>query len=226
MLAGPAKVRDSRITPVRGDLADIALAGRIFVPHYVVPLERAVAAPFVALRRAAQDEAEQVSELLEGERFMVLDLAGAWAWGYAACDGYVGYLRADPLEEPDDVRPRLAVNATDPVAAAEALVGTPYVWGGRGGAGVDCSGLVQTAFASAGHKLPRDSDQQAATGRALAPGEAPRRGDLVFFPRHVGMLRDGEHLIHASQERGRVLVEPLADIVASRGPVLQYRRIG
>ena len=41
-LSGPARVRDARITPIRGDLADIALAGKLFAPHYVVPMERAV----------------------------------------------------------------------------------------------------------------------------------------------------------------------------------------
>jgi len=223
VLAGPAKVRDPRVTPVRGDLADIALAGRIFVPHYVVPMERAVTAASVALRAAPREDAGQTSELLRGERFMLLDLAGAWAWGYAAHDGYVGYVPAAALDAPEAVPSPPAPAAAEPAEAAEALVGTPYVWGGRGGAGLDCSGLVQTAFARAGHKLPRDSDQQAGAGRALGGGETPARGDLAFFPGHVGILGDADHLIHASQERGCVVVEPLADVVASGSTTTQPR---
>ncbi len=80
-LSGPAKVRDPRVTPVRGDLADIALAGKVFVPHYAVPVGMAVATPFVPLRKVGREDAEQTSELLQGETFMVLDVAGGWAWG-------------------------------------------------------------------------------------------------------------------------------------------------
>ncbi|MET0179172.1 MAG: C40 family peptidase [Novosphingobium sp.] len=227
-LAGPAKVDDPRITPIRGDLADIALAGKLFAPHYVVPMERAVRVPFVALRGSPAATAEPVSELLAGERFLVLDIAGegdgAWAWGYGAHDRYLGYLAlaalGDPASTPRPPRPEGA----DPVAIAEGLAGTPYVWGGRGGAGLDCSGLVQTVFAANGTVLPRDSDQQAAAGRALGDDEPLRRGDLVFFPGHVAIAVDGETLVHASRERGLVAIEPLTDVVARKGAVTGRRR--
>lgn len=226
MLAGPARVRDPRVTPIRGDLADLSLAGRVFVPHYVAPMEQAISPPFVALRREPRPDAEQVSELLRGERFLVLDLAGGWAWGYGAHDRYNGYLPVEALAEPDAVPPPPEPDGTEPAASAEGLVGTPYVWGGRGGEGLDCSGLVQTIFARAGHGLPRDSDQQAsAAGRPLAAEESPQRGDLVFFPGHVGILKDADTLIHASQERGRVLAEPLADVIARKGSVTAVRRV-
>lgn len=226
VLAGPGRVDDPRVTPVRGDLADIALAGKLFVPHYVVPMVRVVGAAFAALRRAPAEAAEQTSELLRGERFAVLEVAGDWAWGYGLHDDYVGYLPALALSDPDTVPPLPEPDGAEPALVAETLVGTPYVWGGRGGAGIDCSGLVQTAFARAGHRLPRDSDQQAASaGRALATGETPVRGDLAFFPGHVGILCDAGHLIHASQEGTRVLVEPLAKVVERKGPVTLFRRI-
>lgn len=217
-LAGPARVTDPRVTPIRGDLADIALAGTLFAPHYVVPMERAVAVPYVALRADKGDAAAQVSELLRGERFMLLDVSGGWGWGYGAHDHYLGYLSLDVLADPADVPAPPASDGADPVASAEALVGMPYAWGGRGGAGIDCSGLVQTVFARAGYALPRDSDQQAIeAGRALVDGEAPRRGDLVFVPGHVMILRDPATVIHASQEAGKVVIEPLADALAKRG---------
>lgn len=224
-LSGPAKVRDARVTPIRGDLADIALAGKLFAPHYVVPMERAVKVPYAPLLENGRDDATQGSELLRGERFMVLDIAGRHAWGYCAHDCYNGYLALDALGDPAEIdAPSLP--PADPVELAQGLVGMAYVWGGRGGAGVDCSGLVQTVFARAGHALPRDSDQQAASaGRLLGADEAPARGDLVFFPGHVGILLDAATLIHASQERGAVLIEPLADVVARKegGETLRRR---
>jgi cell wall-associated NlpC family hydrolase len=226
MLAGPVRNVDLRVTPVRGDLADIALAGKLFVPHYVVPMVRAAVAAYAPLRRAPREDAEQTSELLRGERFRVLDLAGGWAWGCCAHDGYVGYLPVAGLGPLEQAPTPPTADGADPVAVAETLVGTPYVWGGRGGAGLDCSGLVQTVFARAGHALPRDSDQQAAAaGRQLATDEQPRRGDLVFFAGHVGILRDAAQLIHASQERARVVIEPLDKVVARKGPVTVLRRI-
>ncbi|MET0251347.1 MAG: C40 family peptidase [Novosphingobium sp.] len=226
-LAGPGRVHDRRVTPIRGDLADIALAGRLFVPHYVVPLEKAVSAAFAPLHATPRDDAEQTSELLRGERFLVLEIAGSTAWGYCAHDRYVGYLRLADLGEPVAIPPPPPPDGTEPAASAENLVGTPYVWGGRGGEGVDCSGMIQTIFARAGHALPRDSDQQAASAGTLLGADDPlARGDLVFFPGHVGILRDPGTLIHASLERGRVVVEQLAEVIDRKGPVSTVRRVG
>ncbi|MDP3676501.1 MAG: C40 family peptidase [Novosphingobium sp.] len=223
-LSGPAKVRDARVTPIRGDLADIALAGKLFAPHYVVPMERAVTAAFAPLRKTPHDDAEQISELLENERFMVLDMAGAWAWGYCQHDCYNGYVALDLLGEPQGAAP--VASAGDPVEAALACVGTPYVWGARGGAGIDCSGLVQTAFAHAGQALPRDSDQQEARGEAVADAQ---RGDLVFFPGHVAIATSADEVVHASQDAsgigGAVVIEPLAALVARKGEPTHIRRL-
>ena len=223
-LSGPAKVRDPRTTPIRGDLADIALAGKLFAPHYVVPMEKAVARARAAVRKAPRDDAEQTSELLRDERFMVLDITGeaanAWAWGYCAHDRYNGYVRLDALAEPQAAAP--SADRSDAVEAALARLGTPYVWGARGGAGIDCSGLVQTSYAAAGHALPRDSDQQEACGAAAS---APQRGDLVFFPGHVAIALGPDEVVHASQDKGAVVVEPLAELIARKGAPTAIRRL-
>src|SRR3546814_14284048 len=93
-----------------------------------------------------------------------------------------------------------AVDA-DPAAVAEAMIGTPYHWGGRTAQGIDCSGLVQLAWSAAGIHLPRDSDLQLAalgSDKDVAPAGLAR-GDLVFFPGHVGIMADPDHIIHASR---------------------------
>lgn len=115
------------------------------------------------------------------------------------------------------VRP-LDAQEADWVAVAERYLGVPYVWGGRG-LGVDCSGLVQMALAACGIASPRDTDQQAAAlGEALPEGAALQRGDIVFFPGHVGFMIDGERLIHANAFWMAVTIEPLADVVARLAP--------
>lgn len=219
-LSGPAKVRDARITPIRGDLADIALAGNLFAPHYVVPMEKAVWDAFASVFKNPQVDAEHTSELLWGERFMVLDIAGAWAWGYCKHDCYNGYVRLDDLDEPQ--RPAPVAEPGDPVEAALAQIGLAYDWGARGGMGIDCSGLVQTAYAHAGLSLPRDSDQQEACGEAV---DSVRRGDLVFFPGHVTIATGPDELVHASQSAGAVTVEPLAAVIARKGKPTHIRRV-
>lgn len=103
----------------------------------------------------------------------------------------------------------------DPVADAEALLGAPYLLGGRNVEGIDCSGLVQIAFSLAGHAVQRDSDlQQATLGSEIDESAVLRRGDLVFFSEHVGLMTDSETLIHASGHGGVVGTELLADVVA------------
>lgn len=100
----------------------------------------------------------------------------------------------------------------DLVTTAENLLGTPYLWGGRTPQGLDCSGLVQLSFGMAGVAMPRDASMQEGVGRALPSDGACsdlQRGDLVFWPGHVGLMADADRLIHASGHHMLVCIEPL-----------------
>ncbi len=98
-LSGPAEKLDAAHWPVRGDLAHIRLAGRCFVPHYAVPMERQVV-PSGAKLFALNAKDSEVREVLGGGAlFNVLDLTGDWAWGQVGEDGFVGYLPIAALEE-------------------------------------------------------------------------------------------------------------------------------
>jgi cell wall-associated NlpC family hydrolase len=102
----------------------------------------------------------------------------------------------------------------DPVAIAEAFVGTPYLWGGRTSLGLDCSGLVQLAAEAAGLSAPRDADMQAAElGEPVdwREGDALSRGDLVFWEGHVGIMTSGTDMLHANAHHMAVEIEPFAD---------------
>ena len=97
-LSGPVERIDPRVTPVRGDLAHVAMAGRYFVPHYAVPQPRSVMPGGARLMSAAGDGGEEVCTLMEGDSFEVLDVTGNWAWGCLSLHGPVGYVPVDRLE--------------------------------------------------------------------------------------------------------------------------------
>ena len=112
--------------------------------------------------------------------------------------------------------------APDPVAAAESLLGVPYLWGGRSATGVDCSGLVQLVFGLTGIKLPRDASQQIAVGAEVDLGQE-ERGDLAFFANdqgaivHVGILCSPVEILHAAGEVRRDTFSPAGIVHASSG---------
>ncbi|MGB3553306.1 MAG: C40 family peptidase [Jannaschia sp.] len=97
----------------------------------------------------------------------------------------------------------------DPVGVADMFLGTPYLWGGCSRWGIDCSGLVQQALVACGIDCPRDSDQQAEIGRPVHEGEPLRRGDLVFWRGHVGIMANETTLLHANSFHMATAYEPL-----------------
>lgn len=89
-------------------------------------------------------------------------------------------------------------------------LGTPYVRGGSGKEGADCSGFVQQVYERvAGVNLPRVTQDQFRVGFEVTRSEL-RPGDLVFFETtgagvsHVGVMVGGDRFAHASTSKGVV----------------------
>ncbi|MFW6412509.1 MAG: NlpC/P60 family protein [Oceanicaulis sp.] len=117
--------------------------------------------------------------------------------------------------------PHLRAVGEDPepdwVAVAERFLHTPYFWGGKESLGLDCSGLIQTAMEAAGLFIPRDSRPQEAWAKAhwnaveAGPDSSGlTRGDLIFWPGHVGVMTDADTLLHANAHHMATVAEPLS----------------
>jgi cell wall-associated NlpC family hydrolase len=119
----------------------------------------------------------------------------------------------------------------DFVSTALALLGTPYIWGGRDSTrGIDCSALLQLALAIAGIKAPRNSaEQEKFLGKPLTATEPLERGDLIFWQAHIGIMVDSENLLHANAFHMAVAVEDFATakerIQNVVGPVRALKRL-
>jgi cell wall-associated NlpC family hydrolase len=109
------------------------------------------------------------------------------------------------------------------IAYATAQVGKPYIWGGTGPAGYDCSGLIMMAYRAAGIDLPRTTYQQVYAGTPVYALSQLQPGDLLFtpgadgtpeHPGHVGMFigtYDGQGLVVQAPETGEdIEITPLA----------------
>ena len=113
------------------------------------------------------------------------------------------------------------------VAYALAQLGTPYLWGGEGAGGFDCSGLVQAAYAAAGVRLPRVAQAQYDAGPPVPAGQPLAVGDLVFFGAdpadvtHVGIVVSPGEMVDAPHSGAVVRIEPYswADYLGATRPV-------
>jgi cell wall-associated NlpC family hydrolase len=113
---------------------------------------------------------------------------------------------------PDDFN-NSYITTTDSFAdLAMKFINSPYIWGGRIPSGIDCSGLTQLVYKIRGIAIPRDSWQQAESGKDVSFIDEAVPGDLVFFDNergrisHVGMILSKGLVIHAS---GRVRIDTI-----------------
>ena len=83
----------------RRDLAEIALAGRVFAQHYAVPLRHIVKRE-VPIHKGPRADSDCVATLGIDDSFHVLDIGNDWAWGRGHAHGTTGYVVADALNLP------------------------------------------------------------------------------------------------------------------------------
>ncbi|MFZ5708955.1 MAG: NlpC/P60 family protein [Pseudomonadota bacterium] len=167
------------------------------------PATHWVRAPATHLYPEPDIKAPEIGSVSIGARLAVTGAAGQ----FLATDAgeYVPQVHLQPV----------GTWAPDPVEVALGLLGTPYLWGGNSRAGLDCSGLVETALAACGRACPGDSDlQEKALGTRLPDGTSPARGDLVFWRGHVAMATGDGRIVHATAHAMAVILEDFGQAVA------------
>ncbi|MGY1836171.1 C40 family peptidase [Blastococcus sp. SYSU DS0510] len=107
----------------------------------------------------------------------------------------------------------VAPNHAAQVAVDTALAqqGKPYIWGGTGPGGYDCSGLTWSAYQAAGIEIPRTSRAQSTAGYYVDRASL-QPGDLIFFydpVGHVGMYIGDGLMVHSSTFGNPVAVVPV-----------------
>jgi hypothetical protein len=226
----------------------------------------------VPVRKDATDQSEQVTQLLFGDHYEVLEEStdGKWLFIQVNFDSYNGwidkkqhhqvskeyflYSNKAEFKITTDLTSSLLYNRNRqiilmgsliPISSSELFkmeeqfafngeaknvgqkrefefirsiafkyLNAPYVWGGKGPFGIDCSGFVQMVFKICGYKLPRDSGQQATQGKSVKSIATTRPGDLAFFKNesgninHVGMVIEERRIIHSS---GKVRIDKLTE---------------
>ncbi|MDT8901707.1 NlpC/P60 family protein [Anaeroselena agilis] len=178
---------------------DVFLAERAALPAAAVTATRTLLYADAAGR-------EPVAELSWQTRLPLLAAVGAMLQ-VRRPDGAVGYISqyaASPLSPAPFDGERL-------LAEARRFAGLHYVWGGTSAWGFDCSGFALRLYQSQGVAIPRDADEQAAGGTAVADGDL-LPGDLLFFAgpggqgdiHHVGVFAGDSTMIHAPNSRSAI----------------------
>lgn len=100
-------------------------------------------------------------------------------------------------------------SAATVVSWAMSQRGKPYIWGGEGPAGYDCSGLTKMAYKQIGISLPHSSSGQRGYGTSVSLS-ALQPGDLVFAPGHVAIYIGNGTVVHAPTFGSPVRTMPMS----------------
>ena len=178
-----------------GNKLTLTWAGTANTTHYVV-YGSADGKPWVALFPVQIPRTTAVVPGVPGSTFSFrIEAVGPGG----ATVGSVAQIRL-PGGVPEPVNPPTAgltaVQRQAIIAEVNAWTGTPYKFGGNNRAGIDCSHLVQQAYAMAIPDLPYRRAEQYLNDPRFGPAVMPAAGDLIVFPptskeaAHVGIITD------------------------------------
>tara|TARA_A100001015_G_C14865427_1_gene662086 strand:- start:259 stop:1014 length:756 start_codon:yes stop_codon:yes gene_type:complete len=146
-----------------------------------------------------------------GARILVKNIKPDWAEisFYNNHKTHTGYVPTNHIV-------KLRHKVKDWVEVAQLLEGTPYKWGGRDTIGLDCSALLQLSYQTYGEAIPRNTSQQVQLKKKYIKNiNDLKRGCVVFWKGHVGIMIDKFNCIHANAFHMQTKIEPL-DLIINR----------
>ncbi|MEU1503875.1 C40 family peptidase [Kitasatospora sp. NPDC005748] len=184
-------------------LADLAAAR-----HTTVELERQRREALEAIAaREAEAAARAAAEKAAAEKAAAEQAAAEKAAAEKTAAEAAGTAMAPAPSSPPAARPWSAEGAAAAVAFARSKIGLPYVWGGEGPGGYDCSGLTMMAWRQGGKQLNHFAADQYAQSTPIGYRQL-RPGDLVFWTdtgraadiHHVGLYIGDDQMIEAPRQ--------------------------
>ncbi len=189
-----------------------------------------IIAPSYELRAQPTMTSEVITRLMSGTGVRLQETQGEWTKVTA---NKTGWLPSKYLRTLNDIPKSSEEKRKTLIEDSQRMIGTPYLWGGTSGNGIDCSGFARLLHRWVGVEIPRDADMQHKAAKTVEPPfEA---GDLFFFAEkdsnrkitHVGVSLGGWKLIHSSRSNNGVYMDDLAqrkslmDIFVSAGSFIR-----
>ncbi|GAA3032194.1 hypothetical protein GCM10020229_49560 [Kitasatospora albolonga] len=155
----------------------------------------------------------------DGSKYWFKNASGEWRWTshLSVYNARTGAGAGQPQPPAPQLSQPGSSSVEAAIAYATAQLGKPYVWGGNGPSGYDCSGLVQQAYRRAGISLPRVADDQYAATTPIDAGQL-RRGDLLFWSNssrasgihHVAVYLGDNKYLEAARPGTRIRISTLS----------------
>ena len=162
-----------------------------------------------------------LTAVADGEELDVEEALGNWV--KINLDNNIAYVNADYVTVEKYLRTAMSISELiygsgvssirgEICNYAQQFIGNPYVWGGTSlTRGADCSGFVQTIYATYGVYLPRVAAAQANAGTSISLGDA-LPGDLVFYSTggyidHVGIYIGNGQIVNAASARSGICIK-------------------
>lgn len=166
----------------------------------------------IALRSFLYENMDIKSKFIQyvplGAQLSIINIKDKWAFvSLSEKNDKLAYIKSDDIVAFDHV-------TNDWVSIAELCVSTPYKWGGRDTIGIDCSALLQLSYQTYGEIIPRNTSEQVKLKKTtLKKVENLKRGCVVFWEGHVGIMTDKINCIHANAFHMKTVTEPLVNII-------------